>query len=81
MRPVRRSLTQSEIKYFPPRVTERLKFLALAENNASLPFLNGGNDPSDVVGCHVVVDRQRHDSRADERQGAVGEGGNVQIRS
>jgi hypothetical protein len=36
--------------------------------NASPPFLNGGNDPSDVVGCHVVVDRQRHDSRADVRR-------------
>jgi hypothetical protein len=49
--------------------------------NASPPFLNGGNDPSDVVECHVFVDRQRHDSRSDVlRDWQIGELYHLRVR-
>jgi hypothetical protein len=49
--------------------------------NVSPPFLNGGNDPSDVVGCHVGVDRQRHDSPADVlRDWQIGELYHLRVR-
>lgn len=45
------------------------------------PSLTAANDPSDVVGCHVVVDRQRHDSRADVlRDWQIGEPYHLKVR-
>lgn len=35
---------------------------------AHLRFLHGGDDPGNVIRGHVVVDWQRHDSRANVRR-------------